>query len=61
MAEQAAGLTLSTKECIIVPCTSRPTMHLISVVKDWLACHISSWAAFQVAAKAEFLGVFMGP
>eukprot|EP00973_Karenia_brevis_P086182 11952411-Karenia_brevis.AAC.1 len=57
----AAGLILSPGKCHLVPITARPSMHICSVLKDWLASNIPAWAGFNVSASAQFLGVHMGP
>eukprot|EP00973_Karenia_brevis_P029100 4014586-Karenia_brevis.AAC.1 len=61
MAEVAAGLVLGIPKCVLIPIAQKPTCHVISVIRDWLATHVSTWAGFALAGTGEYLGIWMGP
>eukprot|EP00973_Karenia_brevis_P054081 7512623-Karenia_brevis.AAC.1 len=57
----AANLKLKIKKCRLVVTSGRLSMHLISVIKEWLCKHVPEWAGMSIVDQAVYLGVLMGP
>ena len=61
LAQKAAGLTLKPQKCFIVPLSAPLSPSVIANIRDFLAANTPSWYEFNIAATAEYLGVWLGP
>eukprot|EP00973_Karenia_brevis_P046499 6449363-Karenia_brevis.AAC.1 len=61
LAQQAAGLTLKPRKCFLVPLSAPLSLHVIDSLRCFLRENIPPWAEFNIAATAEYLGIWLGP
>eukprot|EP00973_Karenia_brevis_P089527 12398192-Karenia_brevis.AAC.1 len=60
-ASELAGLQLNIKKCFIVPLSSPLSLHVVSILRQYLQSYIPAWTQFNIAATAEYLGIWLGP
>eukprot|EP00973_Karenia_brevis_P080840 11214995-Karenia_brevis.AAC.1 len=61
LARKVAGLSLKPRKCILVPLSAPLSPHLIEVLRDFMRSSVPEWAEFNIAASAEYLGIWLGP
>ena len=59
--EKVAALKVKPKKCVIVPIATTFSMHVVSVVRDWLVGNVPEWGAMSIAKSGRYLGFEMGP
>eukprot|EP00973_Karenia_brevis_P065645 9125462-Karenia_brevis.AAC.1 len=60
-ARLAACLRLGYKKCFIVPVSQLLTLHVSTIIKDFLISRIPDWSDFNITGTAEYLGIWLGP
>eukprot|EP00973_Karenia_brevis_P088739 12307321-Karenia_brevis.AAC.1 len=61
LADLIAGLKLKPRKCVLVPLAAPLSPHLIEVLRDFMRARVPKWAEFNIAASAEYLGIWLGP
>ena len=61
VAETCAGLALKPRKCFLVPLFAACTHDTILYIHNYLNMHVPAWRDFNVAATAEYLGIWFGP
>ena len=61
LAERIAGLSLKPSKCVIIPLHAPFSLHVASLIKEWLQTNLLEWSGFQVTRAARYLGFVLGP
>ena len=61
LAKSVAGLAVKPEKCIVVRLHVPYSLHVSSVIGDWLAEHVYDWRKFKIDRCAKYLGLWLGP
>ena len=61
LAADVANLKIKPAKCNLVPLSSSCSLHVVSVIREFLETHIPAWSSFRIVPHAEYLGFQLGP
>ena len=59
--ERAAGPSLKSSKCVLLPTGHGFTPELASMFETWLQLNIPEWACFETKSAGKYVGFWLGP